>query len=168
MFGINSPFKPWLLEEGLVTYEAARFINSLSDHPLFRHDYQRRQEKTEYLRNKGLITDGRIVLDSGMEVEPRYFWLMPKGGDIRGASFGLPGKSGLAGRLFGLMLSKFSENERRDFLRTVFTVRRNPKQTPLLATMINDKLGAGTYTKLLKCDRTEIAEWEMIQEIRGK
>lgn len=168
VWGIEPTYQTWLLEEGLVTYEAARFIDSLSNHPLFSHDYQRRQEKIEYLQNKGVMTDGKIVLDSGMEVELRYFWLMPKGRDIRDASFGLPGNSGLAGSLFELMLTKFPENERQDFLRTVFTVRRDPKQTPSLARKINDKLGKGAYTKLLKCEKTEIAVWEMIQDIRGR
>lgn len=168
IFGINSPIKPWLLEEGVVTYEAARFIDSLSEHPLFSQDYQRRQEKIQYLRNKGDVTDGKIILDSGMEVEPRYFWLMPKGRDIRSTSFGLPGKSGLAGSLFELMLTKFPDNEREGFLRTVFAVRRDPKQTPSLARKINDKLGKGAYTRFLKCERTEVAVWGMIQDIRSK
>lgn len=168
VFGIKSQYKPWLIEEGVVTYEAARFSESLSEHPLFQKDAEMRRQKAEYLKKRGILKEGRITLDSGMEVEPKYFWLMPKGNSAEDATFGLPGNSGLSGSLFELLLSRYEGVEQEEFLSTVFGARKDPKRIPELAKMFDSKWGKGTYTRLLKCGRTEEAVWEIISDLRDQ
>lgn len=168
VFGFESQYKPWLLEEGVVTYEAARFSELLSKHPLFQKDAQMREQKAEYLKKRGSLKEGRIILDSGMEVEPKYFWLMPKGDSAEDATFGLPGNSGLSGSLFELLLSRYEGSEQEEFLNTVYGARKNLRRIPELAKMLDSKWGRGTYTRLLKCEKTEEAVWEIISHLRDQ
>ena len=170
-FGImsrRSQYNPWILEEGVMAYESAKFREHLSKDPLFEEDAKKREEKIEQLDQMGVIKNGRIQLDNGMEAEPRYFSLRLKNNDISESDFTMPAESGFAGSLFELLLSKFTETEQQEFLNTIHRARINLKLIPKVANIIDMKWGKGTYSRILKCGGTYNAVWDLIHNLRNK
>jgi len=169
IFGVNSPYKSWLLEGGLVTFESARFGEELATDTFYKKDSEIRTQMIEHAMQSGDIVEGRLKFDSGMEVEPRYLWIMPEYQGIKDRkAFGLPENSGLAGSFFELISSRFQGEEKDNFLNIVYAARRDLKLIPKLAGLIDDKFSRGTYARMLKCERTEEAVWNFIQDLRGR
>jgi hypothetical protein len=166
IFSKRPQYKSWLLEEGLVVYESVKFMEKLSSHEMFRDDVLKKERIMRVLQAKGTIVDGKVRFNSGMEIEPDFCFLLSRGRLIKRTGLGPPGHSGIAGSLFELLLTKFEGDEQKEFLNLARRARRNFKLIPQMARSLDEKWGKGTYSKLLKCERTEEAVWGLIQSFR--
>lgn len=166
IFALKPEYKSWLMEEGLVVYESAKFAKMLFSNEMFAGDVSKRELKINGMQERRVIIDGRISFGNGIKIEPDYCSLLPRE-PIEQTSFGMRGAASLAGSLFELLLSRFSEDERDEFLNLARRARIKLELIPEMVKVLNDKWEHGIYSKILKCQRTDQAVWSLIQNLRS-
>lgn len=153
----------WLLEEGIVAYEATKFKHELAQDKRFRGNFKNWKAAVAALDQRGYMVNNRLKLPSGMEIEPEYFWTGTSIFTVK--TLNLSG-AGVYGSLMGTIIDKFPEKSQKSFRELLHAARYNLELLPHLINVMDTRMGQGFYSKLSKCERTEEAVWELIKEYR--
>ncbi|MDQ3098911.1 MAG: hypothetical protein M3Q44_04135 [bacterium] len=152
-------YKPWLLEEGFVTYETASFVRELGNNDQFKSDMDFRYN----YRNTD--EEGKITFESGMKVEPEFCNVMTVSTpEITVGLFRMPEAGSLAGSLVKSLVESMNFFERDDFINLIRQARFDTKLVKDVAQKVDAVWGRGTYAEILRCKRTDEAVWELIQK----
>jgi len=150
----HSQYPSWLLEEGLAVYESAAFCQKLVKK-------LPRKFRKEFILHKQLELNHKTT-----DINPLYAKLYIDL-DTKTSSLYFHRRYGLAGQLIETMIKRIPQNEQKDFVKTIYIARNDPKQVSRLAQKIDHYYGSGTYAKILKCEHDEWSVSSILQKIQS-
>ncbi len=146
----------WFLEEAIAKYYSYQFLKRLEKEGFFKQDFDRLQKKIEYFRSKGRFRNNKVIFpDMAFYADPYHLLLINREEDGQPRDvLSLQSPDTVAADVFLDLVTRLDNSARKKLLDTLNRARQDHTHILEAARLLDTYFGKGTYSALMKCDRT--------------